>query len=105
MSREHFIVPCCYEKCEIDFHCMRVYSYNNSEGSTNSSCLQRLRHKITMMGFEHNDIDPDEYVTMQVIKVHLRKNLPILSPVIQRAVAEGFSANLKGATRCAEGEF
>ncbi|RYP11520.1 hypothetical protein DL765_007752 [Monosporascus sp. GIB2] len=57
-----------------------------------------------MMGFEHNDIDPDEYVTIQVIKVHLRKNLPILNPVIQRAVAESFSVDLKGAARSGEGQ-
>lgn len=50
-----------------------------------------------MMGFEHNDIDPDEYVTMQVIKVHLRKNLPVLSPVIEKAVAKGLANELSGA--------
>ncbi|RYP91919.1 hypothetical protein DL770_001979 [Monosporascus sp. CRB-9-2] len=84
-------------------HILEVARCPESILSFHAAMKNRLRHKITMMGFEHNDIDPDEYVTMQVIKVHLRKNLPILNPVIQRAVAESFSADLKGAARSGEG--
>ncbi|KAI1633648.1 cytochrome P450 [Biscogniauxia mediterranea] len=84
-------------------HILEVTRCPESILSFHDAMKKRLRHKITMMGFEHNDIDPDEYVTMQVIKVHLRKNLTVLNPVIQRAVAEGFLANLKGAKSSAEG--
>ncbi|KAI0381913.1 cytochrome P450 [Hypomontagnella monticulosa] len=84
-------------------HIIEVARCPESILSFHDAMKNRLRHKITMMGFEHNDIDPDEYVTMQVIKVHLRKSLPILNPVIQHAVVEGFSLSLKGATRSPEG--
>ncbi|KAI3390429.1 hypothetical protein diail_9660 [Diaporthe ilicicola] len=58
--------------------------------SFHAAMKDRLRHKITMMGFEHNHIDPDEYVTLQVVKVHLRKNMGVFNPVIHKAVLEGF---------------
>ncbi|KAI1807094.1 cytochrome P450 [Daldinia bambusicola] len=85
-------------------HVLEVARCPESILSFHDAMKNRLRHNITMMGFEHNDIDPDEYVTMNVIKMHLRKNLPVLKPVIQRAVERGFLTYLEEPTLSAEGE-
>ncbi|OTB17426.1 hypothetical protein K445DRAFT_276748 [Daldinia sp. EC12] len=106
-KRQPFAVPALREYLILvsnPKHILEVARCPESILSFHDAMKNRLRHKITMMGFEHNEIDSDEYVTMQVIKMHLRKNLPVLNPVIQRAVERGFPAYLKGATQSAKGE-
>ncbi|KAK2612086.1 hypothetical protein QQS21_001935 [Conoideocrella luteorostrata] len=78
-------------------HLLEVARCPESIMSFHNAMKERLRHKTTMLGFEHNDIDPNEYVTMQVVKVHLRKNLGVMSPLIERAVARGFESKIQGA--------
>ncbi|KAI0015221.1 cytochrome P450 [Xylariomycetidae sp. FL0641] len=77
-------------------HVVEVARAPESVLSFHAAMKDRLKHKITMMGFEHNHVDPDEYVTMQVVKMHLRKNLRILNPIIQRALSDGFRSFLQG---------
>lgn len=60
-----------------------------------SNCAQRLKHKYTMFGFEHNHVDPHNAVPARTLKVLLRMHLPKLRHAIQIRVAEGFGIYLQ----------
>ncbi|OOF93346.1 hypothetical protein ASPCADRAFT_516985 [Aspergillus carbonarius ITEM 5010] len=53
---------------------------------------QRIKHKYTLFGFEHNDVDPNNDVPKRVLKVLLRMNLPkmqgTLVPVIRETISQ-----------------
>ncbi|KAL1961857.1 hypothetical protein VTN77DRAFT_981 [Rasamsonia byssochlamydoides] len=55
---------------------------------------QRLRHKYTMFGFEHNDIDPHNSIPSRVLKVLLRMSLPKLQSRLQAPIQKVLSEEL-----------
>lgn len=56
--------------------------------------LQRLQHKYTMYGFEHNDVDPHNAIPVRTLKVLLRTNLHALYPDIQPKIESAFRTEL-----------
>ncbi|KAI1312961.1 cytochrome P450 [Xylaria venustula] len=78
-------------------HVVEIARSSESVLSFHAAMKERLKHKITMLGFEHNDIDPDEYVTIQVIKMHLRKSLPYMNSVIEHSITKAFADDIVSA--------
>ncbi|GLA89733.1 hypothetical protein AtubIFM56815_004221 [Aspergillus tubingensis] len=60
--------------------------------SFHTAMEQRIQHKYTLFGFQHNDIDPNNDIAKRVIKVLLRINLPQiqqgLQPLIQDLIKQ-----------------
>ncbi|KAF2469379.1 cytochrome P450 [Lindgomyces ingoldianus] len=54
----------------------------------------RLKNYWTMYGFQVGDIDPHSSIPMRVIKVLLRMHLPVLRPVIESRIRQGFEKAL-----------
>ncbi|PYH90288.1 cytochrome P450 [Aspergillus ellipticus CBS 707.79] len=63
--------------------------------SFHAAMEQRIKHKYTLSGFEHNDVDPNNDVPRRVLKVLLRMNLPTvqrgLEPLIRDSLAQGLT--------------
>ncbi|PHH84218.1 hypothetical protein CDD83_2300 [Cordyceps sp. RAO-2017] len=52
-----------------------------------------------MFGFEHNDVDPNDTIPIQALKVCLRRDLPRLAPVMRQRVQESVEAFLSRSGR------
>ncbi|KAF2691972.1 cytochrome P450 [Lentithecium fluviatile CBS 122367] len=58
--------------------------------SFHAAMTDRLKHKYTMFGFEHNEVDPHNAVPARTLKVLLRKHLPDIRPIIQKRIIQVF---------------
>ncbi|GAT19622.1 cytochrome P450 [Aspergillus luchuensis] len=62
--------------------------------SFHTAMEQRIQHKYTLFGFQHNDIDPHNDIAKRVIKVLLRINLPQMQQGLQPLVQDLFKQEL-----------
>ncbi|ORY17075.1 cytochrome P450 [Clohesyomyces aquaticus] len=62
--------------------------------SFHAAMTDRLQHKHTMYGFEHNDVDPHNSVAGRTLKVLLRMNLAFLRPSIEARIEEGIASSV-----------
>ncbi|KAH7096039.1 cytochrome P450 [Paraphoma chrysanthemicola] len=71
--------------------------------SFHEAMTDRLKHKYTMFGFEHNDVDPHNAVAGRTLKVLLRTHLQQLRNVIENGVKAGFWAGTNGLRESPDG--
>ncbi|KAF2464155.1 cytochrome P450 [Lindgomyces ingoldianus] len=71
--------------------------------SFHAAMTDRLKHKYTMFGFEHNDIDPHNAIPGRTIKVLLRIHLPAIRPMIEKRINEGFNYMLGSSSPDSDG--
>jgi hypothetical protein len=90
----------------LSFHAamVDVYDFCTAFDMTLLIVIKRLKHKYTMFGFEHNDVDPHNTVPARTLKVLLRLQLPTLRPLIEARIEEGFHSELKKGTQICGGE-
>ncbi|KAB8238151.1 cytochrome P450 [Aspergillus alliaceus] len=62
--------------------------------SFHAAMEQRIKHKYTLCGFEHNDVDPNNDVPKRVLKVRLRMNLPEMQGNLQPLIRDTVSQEL-----------
>ncbi|PIG83981.1 hypothetical protein AARAC_008631 [Aspergillus arachidicola] len=64
--------------------------------SFHAAMEQRINHKYTLRGFEHNDVDPNNDVPKRVLKVLLRMNLPEMQVGLQPLIQDTIIQELTG---------
>ncbi|KAE8423668.1 cytochrome P450 [Aspergillus pseudocaelatus] len=64
--------------------------------SFHAAMKQRINHKYTLRGFEHDDVDPTNDVPKRVLKVLLRMNLPEMQVDLQPLIKDTIIQELTG---------
>ncbi|RAL04538.1 cytochrome P450 [Aspergillus ibericus CBS 121593] len=64
--------------------------------SFHAAMEQRIKHKYTLFGFEHNNVDPNNDVPKRVLKVLLRMKLPQIQGKLQLVLRETLPQQLTG---------
>ncbi|KAH6669837.1 cytochrome P450 [Halenospora varia] len=71
--------------------------------SFHAAMVDRLQHKYTMYGFEHNDVDPHNAIPVRTLKVLLRTNIPQLMPKLRPKIERAFQVEFDRGNQASKG--